>query len=193
MNNDIFRIGEDGTGRIIAAVRSEEELTAALDSDASLIFDLNPDIMTIPLKLKKAKEKNKRLFIHLDFAKGVGKDASGLLLLKRIGVEGIISTKANLIKLARERGLFTVQRFFIVDSQSVQTTVETARSSSPDVIEIMPGTMAKVILGLKQELTLPLIAGGLVESDNEVKAALVSGAVAVSTAKQSLWNAKFII
>ncbi|MBQ9086473.1 MAG: glycerol-3-phosphate responsive antiterminator [Clostridia bacterium] len=175
-------------GRVIAAVRSEEELQAALTSDTKLIFDLNPDIMTLPAKLKKAKAAEKKLFIHLDFAKGIGKDGSGLLLLKRMGVEGIISTKANLIKLARERGMFTVQRFFIVDSQSVQTTVETVRSSLPDVIEVMPGTTDKVIARLYQHLSIPLIAGGLVESEKEVMAALASGAVAVSTGRRELWS-----
>ena len=174
-------------GRVIAAVRSEEELGAALGSNARLIFDLNPDIMTLPAKLKRVKAAGKQMFIHLDFAKGIGKDGSGLLLLKRMGVEGIISTKANLIKLARERDLFTVQRFFIVDSQSVQTTVETVRSSLPHIIEIMPGTVGKVIARLRQQLTIPVIAGGLVESEEEVTAALSAGAVAVSTARESLW------
>lgn len=174
-------------GKVIAAVRSEEELEAALHSNARLIFDLNPDIMTLPARLKKVKATGKQMFIHLDFAKGIGKDGSGLLLLKRMGVEGIISTKANLIKLARERELFTVQRFFIVDSQSVQTTVETVRSSLPHIIEIMPGTVGKVIFRLHQQLSIPVIAGGLVESEEEMSAALIAGAVAVSTARESLW------
>lgn len=174
-------------GTVIAAVRSEEELRAALDSNAVLIFDLSPDIMTLPTRLKKVKAAGKQMFIHLDFAKGIGKDGSGLLLLKRMGVEGIISTKANLIKLARERDLLTVQRFFIVDSQSVQTTVETVRSSAPHVIEIMPGTVDKVIHRLHQQLNIPVIAGGLVESEEELCAALKSGAVAVSTGRKELW------
>ena len=191
MNSEFLQTEKNEVSGIIAAVRSDEEFLSALNSEAALIFDLNPDIMTIPLKLKKAKAKNKRLFIHLDFAKGIGKDGSGLLLLKRFGVEGIISTKANLIKLARERGMFTVQRFFIVDSQSVQTTIETARSASPDIIEIMPGTTVKVISGIRQELSVPLIAGGLIENKDEVIAALAAGAIAVSTARQELWNLKF--
>jgi hypothetical protein len=41
-----------------------------------------------------------------------------------MGVDGIISTRTNIIKFARQEGLTTVQRFFIVDSHSVDTTVE---------------------------------------------------------------------
>ena len=175
-------------GTVIAAVRSDEEFSAALGSPARLIFDLNPDIMTLPSRLKKVKAAGKQMFIHLDFAKGIGKDGSGLLLLKRMGVEGIISTKANLIKLARERDLFTVQRFFIVDSQSVQTTVETVHSSMPHIIEVMPGTVDKVIACLHEHLNIPVIAGGLVECKEEVTRALNAGAVAVSTAHRELWN-----
>ena len=40
-------------------------------------------------------------------------------------------------------GLFTIQRFFIVDSHSVDTAVESIRIGKPDVVEIMPGVIGK--------------------------------------------------
>lgn len=181
--NDIFE-----QNRIIAATRSDPEFLAAVESDVSVIFDLNSDIMTLSKKIKKAHENQKKLFVHIDLAGGVGKDESGIIFLKKMGVDGIISTKVNIIKLAREAGLTTVQRFFIVDSRSVHTTSEAVRSSRPDMIEIMPATVGKVITRLVSELSIPIIAGGLIETKPEANEAIKCGAAAVSTGQRTLWN-----
>ena len=127
-------------------------------------------------------------FIHIDLAAGIGKDESGLSFLKNIGIDGIISTRVNIVKLAHKFGLFTVQRFFIVDSHSVDTTVEAIKSSKPDMIEIMPGIVTKVIKSLCSKVDIPIIAGGLIETPEEVSEILDSGASAVSTARHSLWG-----
>lgn len=178
--------------QIIAATRSYEEFSLALESDTEIIFDLCADILSLSKKIKSAHDAQKCLFIHIDLAEGVGRDKSGMILLKKMGIDGIISTKVNLIKLARETGLHTVQRFFIVDSRSVQTTIEAVKASRPDMIEIMPATVGKVILKLAGELNIPIIAGGLIETHGEIASALLSGASAVSTGQSSLWNGETI-
>ncbi len=173
---------------IISAIRSDEEFFAAIKAKPEMIFDLSPDIATVLPKLKRAHEKGKKLYIHIDLAKGVGKDESGIKYLHVLGVDGIISTKASLIKFAREQGLPTVQRFFILDSRSVETTIETMRSSCPDMIEIMPGVIPKIIKKLESLTDTPIIAGGLIETKDEMLDAFSAGADAVSTGKQSLWG-----
>ena len=174
--------------QIIAATRSDEEFSLDTESGAEIIFDLCADILSLTKKIKIAHDNGKQLYIHIDLAEGVGRDKSGITLLKKMGVDGIISTKVNLIKLARETGLSTVQRFFIVDSKSIHTTIEAVKASRPDMIEIMPATVSKVITRLAGELDIPIIAGGLIETQTEVAAALISGASAVSTGKRELWN-----
>ena len=176
--------------RVISATRSDEEFLRALDSEPRVIFDLDPDLMNISVKIKKAHECGKKYLLHLDLTKGLGKDESSIRFLKRIDADGVISTKVNVIKLAREQGLFTVQRFFIVDSHSLSTTIDAVKSSKPDMIEIMPGVLPKVVEKLKKSVEVPIIAGGLVETEAEVVAILNSGASAVSTARRELWNLK---
>lgn len=176
--------------KIIAATRSDEEFSRALKDAPTIIFDLAPDLMSITNKVAKAHEAGKKYLLHIDLAKGLGKDESGIRFLKRVGVDGIISTKANMIKLARESGIYTVQRFFIVDSRSVDTTVETIKSAKPDMVEIMPGIVYKVISSLKVLVDVPIIAGGLIDRAHEVGEALVHGAAAVSTGYPELWNMK---
>lgn len=176
------------TGTIIAATRSDEEFFDALSAAPTTIFDLNPDILTVAGKLRRAHEAGKRLLLHIDLARGIGRDESGIRYLGRLGADGIISTKTNLVKQAREQGLLTVQRFFILDSRSVESTIEALRASHPDHIEIMPGLLPKTIRKLKDLTDIPLIAGGLIETPEEVAEALVAGAAAVSTGRRVLWS-----
>ena len=59
-------------------------------------------------------------------------------------------------------------------------------ATKPDIMEIMPGTMGKIIKRFSGG-KIPLIAGGLVETRQEVTSALSLGALAVSTGKEELW------
>lgn len=175
---------------VIAAVRNEQELEVALASRVKMIFCLNPNILTLDQTVREVHAAGKKILLHIDLAEGVGKDKAGLLYVKKAGVDGIISTRVNMIKFAKEVGLFTVQRFFIVDSHSVDTTVESLKSSKADMIEIMPGIVTKVIADLKVRLNIPIIAGGLIETRKEIEEAAYSGVSAVSTSKQELWGRK---
>ena len=174
--------------RIIAAARSDEELLAAVAAKSEIVFMLAPNIEDIKRQADAVHNAGKKLFIHLDLAEGIGKDEYGIRFAKRQGVDGIISTRTNIIKFAKKENLYAVQRFFIVDSQSVYTAVESAKASKADMIEIMPGTVPKVIKKLKKELDLPIVAGGLIETMNEIKEAVLCGATAVSTGKREFWD-----
>jgi glycerol uptake operon antiterminator len=173
---------------IIAAVRNDEEFDKALLSDTSAIFLLYADILELEKCAKKAHDKAKKLFVHIDLTTGLGKDKSGIEFAKKAGIDGIISTKASLIKNAKESGLETVQRFFIVDSRSIDTTLETLKSAKPDMIEVMPGVAPKIIQKLKQKTDTPIIAGGLIETKEEVHTAIKAGASAISTGISALSN-----
>lgn len=172
---------------IIAAVRNNEDFEIAIKSKVKIIFDLAPDIAEIGEKIKKAHSAQKILFVHIDLASGIGKDKSGIEFLKNLGLDGILSTKASMIKLAKELGLKAVQRFFIIDSKSVTATVEGIKSTKADMIEIMPALVFRVIKRLKSEVDVPIIAGGLIETAEDAAEACKSGAFAVSTGKHELW------
>ena len=175
-------------GSVIAAVRTQEEYEKALASGAERIFDLSPDLLSLADRVKAAHAAGKKLFVHFDLATGIGKDKSGISFAAALGVDGIISTRVNIIRMAREAGLYTVQRFFIVDSHSIETTIEALKASKADTIEVMPGIAYKVIRVLKEKLEVPIIAGGLIETAEEAQAAYASGASAISTGKASLWQ-----
>ena len=175
-------------GTVIAAVRTQDEFCKALKSEVSTIFMLAPNIENIEKQAETAHKSGKMFFIHIDLAEGIGKDEYGIRFAKSKGVDGIISTRTSLIKCAKSQGLLAVQRFFVLDSHSVGTIVESAKTSKADMIELMPGTVTKVIKQIKAIFDTPIVAGGLIETKEEIDEAYASGAVAVSTGRAELWN-----
>ena len=144
------------------------------------------NVLTVADLIAKAHGKDKLVLVHIDLADGIGKDKAGIQYLTKCEVDGIISTRSHLIRAAKELGLITVQRFFALDSQGVDSIEEVLHASSPTLVEIMPGIAGKVIKRFSKG-KVPVIAGGLIESKPEVMEALSQGALAVSTGKKELW------
>ena len=170
---------------VIAAIQ-DAQWSAAIASPAKIIFCLKANVLTIAQHIKDARDADKKVLVHLDLAEGIGKDKAGVEYLAACGVDGIITTRGNLVRNAKEMGLITVQRFFALDSQGVAGIDDLVRSSNPDFIEIMPGVIEKIITRFSDG-TIPVIAGGLIETKAEVTAALSCGAVAVSTGRKDMW------
>ena len=170
---------------VIAAV-GEDKWEAALASPAQVLFHLAAELTTVKERIEQAHKAGKLLLIHIDLAEGIGKDRVGIRYLADCGVDGIISTKAQLIRYAKEQGLLTVQRFFALDSKGMESIEEMLRITNPHLMEIMPGVIGKAIRRFSQG-RVPVIAGGLVQTKQEVTEALGCGATAVSTGQQSLW------
>ena len=176
--------------KVAASVRTDEDFKEALKSDVEVIFMQNSDILNVKEQITQAHSSGKKVLIHMDFAEGIGKDRAGLNFIKLMGADGILTTKTGMIRSAKDIGLITVQRFFIVDSHSVDTSVESIKIARPDVIEIMPGVLEKKIREFAEKVDTPILAGGLIEFKEEVDSALEAGAKAVSTASKNLWNYK---
>lgn len=164
----------------------EHEFEKALTAPPEILFDLRSSLHTVAERIKKAHAAGKTFFVHIDLADGIGKDKTGIEYLATLGVDGIISTRGQMIKFARDAGLLTVQRFFALDTKGLDSIHELLETSAPDLIEIMPGVISKVIERFSGG-SIPVIAGGLIETKAEVTSALTSGAAAVSTGMPELW------
>ncbi|SDZ03828.1 glycerol uptake operon antiterminator [Proteiniborus ethanoligenes] len=174
---------------VIAAVQSEEDLEPAINSRVSTIFLLCADIFNAKSLVHKIKNAGKNAFIHIDFLEGIGKDAKAIdYIIQVIQPDGIISTKSSHIKIAREKGAFTIQRFFLIDNKSFEMTIKSVKSIKPDMIEIMPGVMPGIIYRMTSQLSIPVIAGGLISNKQDIMEALKAGAIGASTSKKDLWE-----
>ena len=182
-------IDDMARSRIIAAVRDDAGLEKACASRARVIFMLGGTLLGLRERVRRAQDSGKRVLLHLDLIEGLGRDAAAVdYCAQAILPDGVISTRAPLIRRAAERGLYTVQRMFLMDSQSLINGVRLLRASECDMVEVLPGLAPKAISFMRGELAKPIIAGGMVTTLAEVRGALAAGALAVSTSSAGLWN-----
>ena len=173
---------------VVAAVKDAQGLDACLSSDIGIVFVLFGDICSIPDIVRQLKEAGKTVIVHLDLISGLsGKEPAVHFIHENTSADGIISTRPALIRRARELGLFAVMRFFAIDSMAFDNIRRQSEAAHPDIIEVLPGLMPRVIRRICQESRIPVIAGGLITDREDIMAALNAGAVSISTTNREVW------
>lgn len=186
MDNILFSLKKN---QIIAAVRNRSQLHKALRSEAAVIFILKTSIFEIEESIQDAKNKGKLCAVHFDFIDGLGVNNSAVdYLFQKYGADGIISTRSQPIKYAVSKGYCGIQRFFLIDSQSVDTAISIIESTKPTIIEIMPGIMHQVTGHFCDRVKTPVIAGGMINTEQDASMALKVGAYGISTSNERLWS-----
>jgi len=174
---------------IIAAVKDEGQLERALASDCGILFFLFGSICTIRPLVERAKAAGKLVFVHLDLTQGLSsKDVAADFVKEYTGADGVISTRPFLLRRAKTLGLITVLRIFLVDSLSLANLDKQVESCDPDLVEIMPGVMPKVVRRVCAQTPVPVISGGMVSDREDAITALSAGAICVSTSCEALWQ-----
>jgi len=173
---------------IIAAVKNEEQLELAVNSSAQIIFVLYGDVMNIKQISENIASSNKMGIIHIDLVEGfTNKEVVIRYIKEETRFDGVISTKPQVIKLAKKYDLVGIQRVFIFDTLSLNT-VKNHMISECDAIEVLPGIIPKVLRIISKYSNKPVVAGGLIETKEEVMQALSSGATCISTTKKEIWD-----
>ena len=173
---------------VIAAVKDREGLEHCFSSESSIIFILYGDILTISEIVDQVKEHGKLAMVHVDLISGLSaKEVSVDFIKKHTKADGIITTKPMLIKRAKELELYTILRFFVIDSMAYDNIKKQCQNVKPDCIEILPGIMPKVIKKIGKAQDIPVIAGGLISDKEDIMQALDAGAVSISTTNPAVW------
>lgn len=173
---------------IIAAVKDDRGLEKCLESDSRVIFILYGDICNIADIVRKVKAADKLAMVHLDLINGLSaKDIAVDFIRKYTAADGIISTKPALVKHAGELGMSSVLRLFVIDSMAYENIEKQVKTARPDVIEILPAMMPKIVRKICKISQTPVIAGGLVTNKEDVMSLLQAGVVSVSSTNQDIW------
>ncbi len=174
---------------IIAAVKNDQGLEQVLTLEQRVVFLLYGDVVSLPGLVERLHQAGKLAVVHADLIAGLGgKDVAVDYIRTAAKADGIISTRPAFIRRGRELGLFTVLRFFVFDSLSLGNVAASAAATQPDVVEILPGIMPKIVRRVARDLRCPLICGGLIMDKADVVEALSAGAVAVSTTSETVWS-----
>lgn len=173
---------------VIAAVKDDEGVDACLKSESQVVFILYGDICTIPEIVSKVKAAEKLAVVHLDLIHGLAsKNIAADFIKKYTEADGVISTKPTIIHRAKELGMLTVLRVFLIDSMAYENVKTQVMAAKPDVVEVLPGMMPKVIGNICKDLPVPVIAGGMIREKEDVMALLKAGVTSVSSTNPEIW------
>lgn len=174
---------------IVAAIKDEEGLEVCIRrNDLQIVFVLYGEATTIGQIADRLKEAGKTVMVHIDLVGGLsGREEAVRFIKAYTKADGIISTKPELVRYAKEIGLYTVYRIFVIDSKALKA-LEGPATRYADLVEILPGLMPRII---KKAVTLtrtPVIAGGLISEKEDVIQALDAGAIAISATNRDVWD-----
>jgi glycerol uptake operon antiterminator len=177
---------------IIAAVKDEQGFANCLRrEELTVIFILYGDIRSIGNIVERIHQAGKIAMVHIDLVTGLSsKEVSVDYICEDVHADGIISTKASMINRAKKLGMYTVLRFFLIDSMAIKNieNLGNQHEQLPDVVEVLPGLMPKILKKICKTSRVPVIAGGLISDKEDVMGALGAGAAAVSTTNQEVWE-----
>ena len=177
---------------VIMAIKDGKDLRECLKDeyqDNKIVFVLFGNIETIPTIVKKLKAKDKIVFVHENLIEGLSSSHySPSFIKKYTDADGIITLRAQNAYEARRIGLSTVFRFFLLDSLSYENVKDTIKTTSSDLLEVLPGIMPKMIGEISKRYPTPLVAGGLIRDKSDVIDALNAGAIAVSSSNYAVWK-----
>ena len=174
---------------VAAAMKSNEDMQVALESDALLLFLLKGDAFQLAPFVLEAHQRGKGVVVHVDLVSGIGKDRAGIQYLHQIGIDAIITSRSQLVSAGRAEGLTTIQRLLLVDDSALDTGVRTIARAAPDIVEILPGIIfPEVASTLQRLLPGPFIAGGFIRSAAEVARVQAAGGILSSSSTYTLWH-----
>ena len=99
-----------------------------------------------------------------------------------------MSTRAGVIAKTKQNGLLAIQRLFLLDTNALEKSYVMFGRTQPDYIEVLPGIIPPIISEVADRTGIPIFAGGLVRTVDDVEHALQAGASAVTTSNIELWK-----
>lgn len=174
---------------ILPAIRRMKDFEEALQTTSKYVIFLETKLSQLTQLVRHARRCRKKVLIHFDLIQGLKADEHGMeFLIHVIKPDGVLSTRGNVIQLAKKHHLLAIQRMFLLDSLALKNNIKLVKRSQPDCIEVLPGLVPTMIQMVQKETGLPIIAGGLIRQQEDITTALKAGAIAVSTSERHLWQ-----
>ncbi|KXG10988.1 Glycerol uptake operon antiterminator regulatory protein [Anoxybacillus sp. P3H1B] len=173
--------------KIIPAMKTMKDFDRFLSSPYRYGVLLELHISQLKSVFRYACQHKKSLIIHADLIQGLSHDEyAAEYLCQEFKPYGLISTRGSVIMKARQKKVLAIQRIFLLDSHALEKSYQLIEKTKPDFIEVMPGAMPHVIREVKERTGIPIFAGGLVRTIEDVERALNAGASAITTSNQEL-------
>jgi len=174
---------------ILPAVRKMKDLEKLLGMNYEYIVLLDSHISQVQNVVEMARANGKKALIHADLIEGLKNDEyAAEYLCQVVRPTGIISTKSSVIMKTKQNRLLAIQRLFLLDTSALENGISLLERTKPDYIEVLPGVIPSIITEVNDRTGIPIFAGGLIRSVQDVEQALAAGASAVTTSDKELWK-----
>lgn len=175
------------TQKIIPAVTSMKDFEKFLESNLEYCVLMNLHIALMEQMLPIAKKKGKKVLLHLDLIHGLSGDEFGCeYACQRLQADGVISTKGKVIEIAKKNRKLAIFRLFLIDTKSLEKGIALCNHIRPDYMEVLPGIASSIIPRLRERTGVPMMSGGLIRTQEEIKRCLENGACAVTISDMGL-------
>lgn len=174
---------------IIPAVRHMKDFEKILNSTYKYGVFLDTHIGQLKSIYQVAHKNDKKMFLHADLIQGLKNDEYATeYLCQEIKPYGLISTRTSVIQKAKQKGVLAIQRIFLLDTNALEKCYALLDKTQPDFIEVLPGAMPKIIAEVLERTKIPILAGGLIRTPEDVRQAVAAGATAITTSNVELWE-----
>ncbi|AFH66261.1 glycerol-3-phosphate responsive antiterminator [Paenibacillus caseinilyticus] len=175
--------------KILPAAKTMKQFEKIMESSYEYGVFLDTHIGQLKSIYAMARSRGKKMFLHADLIQGLKSDEyAAEYLCQDIKPYGLISTKTSVILKAKQKGIQAIQRIFLLDTIALEKSYTLLEKTKPDFIEVLPGGMPSIIAEVHQRSGIPIFAGGLIRTVEDVERALEAGATAVTTSNESLFK-----
>lgn len=176
--------------RILPAARKIKDVEKLMKLSYEYIVLLDTHIGQIKPVVDLVKANGKKALLHADLIEGLKNDEyAAEYLCQIVKPAGLISTRAGVIAKTKQNGLLAIQRLFLLDSSALDKSYRLLERTRPDFVEVLPGVIPHMIREVYERTNVPVFAGGLIRTTEDVERALAAGARAVTTSNAALWKA----
>ena len=162
---------------------------------------LGREVVAVTIQVRPARECAQRItlaatlgvaqkivIVHVDLVTGLSasREIAVDFIRTATQADGIISTRPNFIRRAKELHMYTILRVFVIDSMAL-SSLENLEKVRPDFLEVLPRVMPKTIRQICKRVHTPVLTGGLIADKEDVMNALNAGAMAISTTNPAVW------
>ena len=175
---------------VIATIYGLEQVDAFIASDAEVAIVANVELRKLIPLIGQLTKAGKEIVVNIDSCDGLSQDKGGVDYLAELRVGGLVSTRVATIQRANRAGLITMQKVFVTDRSNWPRSLKAIEQSDPNLVQLMPAPMLPLIAVDERRALPPIVASGFVCNEADMRAALKSGAVAVSTSDRQLWDLK---
>jgi len=174
--------------QLIPAITNVKDLEYFLTLDHPICVVMSIHVSMIKRVVERLKAQNKTVWLHLDLIPGLSSDEHGAqYAIQFFGIDGIVSTKTNAIKAAKKKKVTAIFRIFLIDTASMEKSLTRVDEIKPDYIEFLPALAHRILPEIRHRISVPVIGGGLIQTQSDIDDCFASGMVAVTVSKTNLW------